>query len=712
MSKRTKRWLSIVTTLAVAFVMTFGCMGEVFAVETDGEQPASVEQTEPAAPAEEDAAAAPAEQEEAVEGDVEALGEEPAKPVDMTIVCKGAEALKMGNGAVTQTWVVDPFNNAEEVKIDISVPGGSGTEEEFLKANSNKVTLKSFTTVDEKLEVEANSNSETIEPGLSYADGVMTVTMPKDTPIGAYYLNIGAGFTNNNAEAPTVLSKDNNFIIFFGPDLVVKYNDKSQQFWLEEGTNGSENRLYYYSGNEKYYVVNEPAANYSAINNTGNNEPVEGAYGPAILNLLSAAEIDYSKFGQDKIVVLNSNDNWNTYLNWQRLFGQERYYFPGASVRIADENDIRETDQGAAVRDSEWDDMEEVPAIINLNEIDRTQFLFGQIAPSERNKPSFSKYMGTAGVSFELKNGKVKGAAQSATIEITDIKDVPTSAKIKQYADEPIVAKKTDTGFELVKDGDDLVVGDELHICIEGDDGNPIIDSKHPENLKVSKSPIYYYTTDGTRPDMSSAICNYNGDQGIDKPYVVQKTGTLILKTRAFAEDCMPSDVTTYHFNVEPEEVNIKDTTVTFNAKSYVAGTRPAPVVKLNGAVLDKSLYRVAYSNYRKVGTGKVSVIGRGDATGVKTATYTVIPAKAKITKLTRGSKKLTVYYANQKATGVTKYKIGYKRSGYGWKYTTTTSTSKTIKSLKKGKKYYVKVQAIGSTGAGAWSDTKSIKVR
>ena len=62
MSKRTKRWLSIVTTLAVAFVMTFGCMGEVFAVEgqNDTEQPASVEQTEPAAPAGE-AAAEPAE---------------------------------------------------------------------------------------------------------------------------------------------------------------------------------------------------------------------------------------------------------------------------------------------------------------------------------------------------------------------------------------------------------------------------------------------------------------------------------------------------------------------------------------------------------------------------------------------------------------------------------------------------------------------------
>ena len=88
MSKRTKRWLSIVTTLAVAFVMTFGCMGEVFAVEnqTDGEQPASVEQTEPAAPAEEDAAAAPAEQEEAVEGDVEALGGDTNETVALTVI--------------------------------------------------------------------------------------------------------------------------------------------------------------------------------------------------------------------------------------------------------------------------------------------------------------------------------------------------------------------------------------------------------------------------------------------------------------------------------------------------------------------------------------------------------------------------------------------------------------------------------------------------
>ena len=111
----------------------------------------------------------------------------------------------------------------------------------------------------------------------------------------------------------------------------------------------------------------------------------------------------------------------------------------------------------------------------------------------------------------------------------------------------------------------------------------------------------------------------------------------------------------------------------------------------------------------------KVIVKAKADSTNYKgqiSKKFNIIPAKAKITKLTRGSKKLTVYYANQKASGVTSYKIAYKRSGAGWKYTTSKSTYKTIKGLKKGKKYYVRVQAIGSTGAGAWSDTKSIKVK
>lgn len=62
MSKMTKRWLSIVTTLAVAFVMTFGCMGEVFAIGEqteevlpEGDAPAVEERAQPEAVVEEEA---------------------------------------------------------------------------------------------------------------------------------------------------------------------------------------------------------------------------------------------------------------------------------------------------------------------------------------------------------------------------------------------------------------------------------------------------------------------------------------------------------------------------------------------------------------------------------------------------------------------------------------------------------------------------------
>lgn len=126
MSKRTKRWLSIVTTLAVAFVMTFGCMGEVFAVEnqTDGEQPASVEQTEPAAPAEEAAPAEPAEQEEAVEGDVEALG--------------GAT-----DEDVLALTVIKPDETSVKFYIDDDGEDNKGTPQLYYFKDENKVYLES-----------------------------------------------------------------------------------------------------------------------------------------------------------------------------------------------------------------------------------------------------------------------------------------------------------------------------------------------------------------------------------------------------------------------------------------------------------------------------------------------------------------------------------------------------------------------------------------
>ena len=100
-----------------------------------------------------------------------------------------------------------------------------------------------------------------------------------------------------------------------------------------------------------------------------------------------------------------------------------------------------------------------------------------------------------------------------------------------------------------------------------------------------------------------------------------------------------------------------------------------------------------------------------------KTLTLTITPRKAVISKLTSGKNCLTVKMkaAVKSSTGGSAYQIAYKQKGTSkWKYAITTSTSKTIKKLKKGKYYYIKVRAYkkvsGKTYYGAWSSTKLSK--
>lgn len=530
MSKRTKRWLSIVTTLAVAFVMTFGCMGEVFAVETDGEQPAAVEQTEPAAPAEEAAPAEPAEQEEAVEGDVEVLGEG-----------------------------TDPSAVAEEVAMK------------------------------------------------------------------------------------------------------AKYGDKEAAFYVDK----EKMQMYYKDGENRMYLDNVKGVTYSAIKNTGTNEVVYSACGPKVMDILKVIGADSNIDG--KMITFTGNDDYSKTFAAKNLF-KTRYYYPNVSSTV--EN------KGLPATDTELEDLVEVPVIINLNDVEgETQVCFGQLSPNDRNKPWFASLIAQPG-----------GDLGYGSITVTD------------EAPETCLANVVATPVN----GSTIKVGDEIKLTTKGSDS---LDTKDKAT---------YYTTDGTNPNKFDQLCAWYTKKSNQYIYPkATKPGTLVVKVRTYDNKCNPSPVQTFVYNVIPEDADISNAAVTLGATKVVVGSKPSVSVKMSGTALTKGKdFVVSYSGYKKVGTGKVTVFGRDTYEGAKTATYKVIPAKAKITKLTRGSKKLTVYYANQKATGVTKYQIAYKRSGYGWKYTTTTSTYKTIKGLKKGKKYYVRVQAIGSTGAGAWSDTKSIKVR
>lgn len=122
--------------------------------------------------------------------------------------------------------------------------------------------------------------------------------------------------------------------------------------------------------------------------------------------------------------------------------------------------------------------------------------------------------------------------------------------------------------------------------------------------------------------------------------------------------------------------------------------------------------YTVSYSGNVNVGKATVTIKGNGFFAGKVTKTFRIVPKPSSINKLKSGRRKLTVTMGGTPSSkGATAYQIAYRYSKTAkWKYTTTKTSSKVIKKLKKRKKYYVMVRAYKNVGGtcyyGAWSKT------
>ena len=160
---------------------------------------------------------------------------------------------------------------------------------------------------------------------------------------------------------------------------------------------------------------------------------------------------------------------------------------------------------------------------------------------------------------------------------------------------------------------------------------------------------------------------------------------------------------------------------VTVSDKAYTGkAQKPAPTVKENGVTLTKGTdYTVTYKNNVKVGKATLTVKGKGAYEGTVSKTFKINPKKTSVSKLTSPkTKRLKVTY--KKVSGVTGYEVVYSTSKKFTKSTTKTltvkGTSKTVKSLKKGKTYYVKVRTYktvkGKKYYSKFSAVKSVKVK
>lgn len=163
-------------------------------------------------------------------------------------------------------------------------------------------------------------------------------------------------------------------------------------------------------------------------------------------------------------------------------------------------------------------------------------------------------------------------------------------------------------------------------------------------------------------------------------------------------------------------KVTLSDTKYIYTGKAC----KPSVAVyDTKGNKIDRSNYSVSYSNNKKIGTAKVTITFKGGKyTGKIVKSFKIIPKNVGISNITTKSKKIVFTWG--KVANCDGYQIQYSTSKTFKSKKTVTIKSrktckKTLKGLKSGKKYYIRVRAYkivdGKKVYGYWSTaTKKCK--
>ena len=166
------------------------------------------------------------------------------------------------------------------------------------------------------------------------------------------------------------------------------------------------------------------------------------------------------------------------------------------------------------------------------------------------------------------------------------------------------------------------------------------------------------------------------------------------------------------------KSVTVKRSTYTYTGKNI----KTAVVVKdSKGKTINASNYKVTYSkNLKSVGVKNIKVTFTGNYSGTKTVKYTVVPKNTNKLAVASKSGKLNIKW-NKQLKETTGYQIQYstKKNFKGAKTVTikkNKTTKTTIKSLKKGTTYYVRIRTYKVVNkkniASNWSSTKTVKIK
>lgn len=203
----------------------------------------------------------------------------------------------------------------------------------------------------------------------------------------------------------------------------------------------------------------------------------------------------------------------------------------------------------------------------------------------------------------------------------------------------------------------------------------------------------------------------------INKTSTVKATLSKNGKTETKCTVCGAAEKTVIY---APKSFKLSATSFVYNGKKK---TPEVTVKDSKGRKLKNGTdYTVSYSKGRKKpGKYTVTVKFKGNYSGTKKLSFSIVPSKVNLSKVTSASKSLTATWKTVSAA--TGYEVQYSSSKKFKKKNTKTVIIKkskakkiTVKKLIKGKKYYVKVRAYKTVSGkklyGAWSAVKSVKIK
>ena len=166
--------------------------------------------------------------------------------------------------------------------------------------------------------------------------------------------------------------------------------------------------------------------------------------------------------------------------------------------------------------------------------------------------------------------------------------------------------------------------------------------------------------------------------------------------------------------------VAVKTSVYTYNGKAQKPSVS---VADSSGAIVGSGSYDIAYKNNEKVGQASVTVIMKGNYSGVIQKSFQIVPKGTSISgKPIAKSRSFTIKWKKQPVS-VSGYQIQYSTNKKFTKKTTKkkearqpSKTKLTVKKLKPKKTYYVRIRTYkkvkGKNYYSSWSKAKKVKIK